>query len=112
SWSEKPIDLVLLDAVMPNVDGAQAFREIRTKCCGVPIIMVSGCPHDNVIDQLMAEGLSGFLMKPYTLAALSAAIESALVTSRDESNPPSRSQVVTDAVPQNRLSSSEVPGGG
>jgi PAS domain S-box-containing protein len=72
------IDLVLLDAVMPNLNGADAFRRIREIEPDVPVVLVSGYARDATIDQLLTEGIDGFLMKPYTRASLISAIENAM----------------------------------
>lgn len=72
------IDLVLLDAVMPNLGGGETFRQLRALRRNVPVVMVSGFPHESVVDQLMAEGLDGFLMKPFTLLGLKSAIDNAV----------------------------------
>lgn len=60
------LDLVILDMVMPVMDGKEAFvkmKEIHPDC---PILISSGYLKDHSIEELMSLGLSGFINKPYT----------------------------------------------
>ncbi len=63
------ISVVLLDMMMPVMDGAEAFPVLRGIDASVPVVMVSGYDESDVTGQL-AVGLAGFIQKPYTKAAL------------------------------------------
>ena len=56
---------VLLDLTMPYMDGAQAFREIRSITRAVPILLMSGYSREDVRDQFIDVELADFLQKPF-----------------------------------------------
>jgi CheY-like chemotaxis protein len=62
--------LVIVDQTMPRMSGADAFRAIRRLRPSLPVILCSGFSEEEVGDALQAEGLDGFLQKPYRLADL------------------------------------------
>ncbi len=59
-------DLVIMDAVMPNMDGFEAIREIRKTNFGhhVPILMTTGLDDLESITRAYDEGATDFLTKP------------------------------------------------
>ena len=76
--SAKAIDLVLTDMLMPEMNGREAFYEIRKLAPDMPVVAVSGYTRDVDIEQLERDGLAGFVHKPYMHDELTTAIESAL----------------------------------
>jgi two-component system, cell cycle sensor histidine kinase and response regulator CckA len=65
------IDCVILDQSMPQMDGMTVFRELRTIQPGVKVILSSGYSSNHGSGQsLSAEGLAGFIQKPYSLQGL------------------------------------------
>ena len=74
------IDLVLLDIMMPGLDGCEVARRIRCGawCQGIPIIMVSGL--NSAEDRLRAEqaGATMFVSKPINGAELRLNVSSLL----------------------------------
>ncbi len=65
------INIVLLDMVMPEMNGVACFREIRKLDPRARVIISSGFARDADITQLLSEGLSGFIQKPYRRVELS-----------------------------------------
>lgn len=63
-------DLVLLDLSMPELDGAEAFRELKMIDPGVRVILTSGFNEEDAAHRFNGKGLAGFLQKPYHLAEL------------------------------------------
>ncbi|MGE5172502.1 MAG: PAS domain S-box protein, partial [Betaproteobacteria bacterium] len=61
---------VLLDMVMPQMDGREVFRRLRTLNPEVKVIVSSGYSHDRDADYLLDQGASGFVQKPYRIAEL------------------------------------------
>lgn len=73
----RPIDLVLLDAEMPRMDGIETLRAIRAsaKFGKLPVIMVTGRANAEFVRDTKELGVSGYLLKPVTAAALGARID-------------------------------------
>ncbi|MBI3891364.1 MAG: response regulator [Candidatus Wallbacteria bacterium] len=69
---ERP-DLVLLDIMMPVMDGAEACRAIRADPLlnRTPVIVLTGMSAADEMVRLFELGASGYLVKPFTPRALS-----------------------------------------
>ncbi len=72
------IQLVLLDMVMPEMDGGEVFRELRKIDPDVKVILSSGFSSGGRAGELMREGIRAFVQKPYTVNALGAAVRRVL----------------------------------
>jgi len=84
--TEGPFDLVVVDMVMPIMAGRELFFRLRERAPDVRVLLVSGFAPDDDAQTLLDAGALGFLEKPYTLAALTRAVRTALA-----SVPPERS---------------------
>lgn len=75
--TEHRIALVLLDLVLPDVDGLQLAREIRTES-GVPIIMLTG--RGEMVDRVVGleVGADDYVAKPFHLREVLARMHSVL----------------------------------
>lgn len=67
--------VVLLDMVMPGMDGREVFRRIKAVDPGAKVIVSSGYSHDRDADYLLEHGAIGFVQKPYRMADLLRAVE-------------------------------------
>ncbi len=74
------IDGVVMDVVMPKMDGVEAFRAMRAIDPSVPILLASGHSFRDLHAELTGEGLSGFIQKPYRTDTLRQALSRALPT--------------------------------
>ncbi len=72
------IDLVLLDVMMPRLDGASALAEMHRINPAIRAILASGHPPGPNEQRLLAELGAGFLQKPFTMAELSRCVASML----------------------------------
>jgi signal transduction histidine kinase/CheY-like chemotaxis protein len=61
---------VLLDLVMPVMDGPETFRRLRERDPEVKVIVSSGFSEEGDAGRLLAAGAAGFLQKPYELTDL------------------------------------------
>lgn len=73
------IDLVILDVIMPVMDGKETFRLLRGLNPDVPIIVSSGFAKDFSMSDMLQDGHSGFLMKPFNSAEMSRLIAKMLM---------------------------------
>ncbi len=75
--TEFKIDCVVLDLIMPEMDGPQTFSILRGLKPDVPVILSSGyCCADAILD-FSSYGFNGFLQKPYDIVKLQNTIEDA-----------------------------------
>jgi UDP-3-O-[3-hydroxymyristoyl] N-acetylglucosamine deacetylase len=70
--------VVLLDVWMPDMDGIELLRRIKSESPRTPVIMISG--HANIQSAVAATklGASDFLQKPFSVSGLLASIARAL----------------------------------
>ncbi|MCP4214797.1 MAG: response regulator, partial [bacterium] len=74
----KEIKAVLLDMAMPELSGKETYLRLREIDAGVKVLLASGFKHEDRINSLLAQGVKGFIQKPYTLHKLSNAINDTL----------------------------------
>jgi excisionase family DNA binding protein len=74
---EKP-DLILLDIVMPGLNGVELARKVRTMYDGVKIIIVTGYPINDYLTDEEKTHFADILSKPVDIGALYKSINGAL----------------------------------
>jgi two-component system NtrC family sensor kinase len=81
---DRPFDLVLLDVVMPEMDGIAVLKQIKAdaKLHEVPVIMVSGLDEVVSVVRCIEEGAEDYLTKPLDPVILSARINAWLEKKR------------------------------
>ncbi len=72
------INAVILDVIMPKMDGQTCLREIRRINPAAVVLMASGFTGSADAEELRDLGINGFLEKPFRRAELSRALEAAL----------------------------------
>ncbi|MFC1666766.1 response regulator [Candidatus Omnitrophota bacterium] len=62
-------DLIILDIMMPKMDGYSCLKEIRNlpKVKNVPILMLSGKEEEKVRDLFAFQKIDGYIEKPFEL---------------------------------------------
>ncbi len=75
-------DLVLLDLNMPIMDGEEVLKRIRTINPGIPILLNTGFIDEARLERMMADGLAGFLRRPYRSQELLDQIQATLRKAR------------------------------
>lgn len=77
TFAANDVDLVVLDLMLPGVDGVEVCRQIR-KTSSVPIIMLTA--RDDVVDRVVGleVGADDYVSKPYSYRELAARIKAVL----------------------------------
>lgn len=83
-------DVILMDIMMPGVDGISLMGDIRGKetAAHVPIIAVSGLNDAATLNDALLFGAMDYMVKPFEIDALVAKIKKAAELSRKRSPKP------------------------
>ena len=65
------IDVVLLDMIMPGMNGAETYDRLKSIDPTVKVILTSGYSLDGQAEKIFAKGCNGFLQKPFSIDSLS-----------------------------------------
>lgn len=69
--SAKQISLVILDFVMPGMNGAETFSHLKELNPDAKVVISSGYSKDGNIENLLEKGAVGFLQKPFDIEQIS-----------------------------------------
>lgn len=75
-------DVVLLDMVMPEMDGAQTMRGLRERDTKAKVLVLTSFKEDDLVTAAMNAGAIGYLLKNVTADELAAAIRLAALGKR------------------------------
>ena len=78
SEADRPIDIVVSDVIMPEMDGPTMYKLLRETNPELKIIFMSGYPDDAFKNALDSEETFAFLQKPFSLAQLAAKVKAEL----------------------------------
>lgn len=59
------IDVVLLDVMMPNMDGLTVLSQLREKY-SIPVLILTSLSERNVIEQAFLNGADDYIVKPFS----------------------------------------------
>jgi FixJ family two-component response regulator len=69
---------LILDIAMPGMSGPELHQELKRLGEKVPVIFITGQKDETIRARVLKQGAVGFLLKPFSDAALLAAIKTAL----------------------------------
>jgi two-component system cell cycle sensor histidine kinase/response regulator CckA len=72
------VEVVILDMVMPRLDGEHTFFRLRELDPGIRVVISSGFTEDEKVSRLLEEGAVAFVQKPYRVQTLADAVEEAM----------------------------------
>jgi signal transduction histidine kinase len=72
------IDLVILDMVMPVMNGRDCFMALKQQDHQVRVLLSSGFTREEDLEKMKEQGLKGFIHKPYLSSSLSQSVYEAL----------------------------------
>ena len=81
---DKTFDLILLDVMMPNMDGWDTLKAIRNnkKTQYIPVIMITAVSEDQKVVSGLKIGADDYIVKPFILPNLLARVEAVLRRSK------------------------------
>jgi two-component system chemotaxis response regulator CheY len=63
-------DMVLLDVVMPIMNGIEALEKIHQALPKTLVMMVTGNDDHSVVNEAISKGASGYVVKPFNTASV------------------------------------------
>jgi NarL family two-component system response regulator LiaR len=70
-------DVVLMDLVMPGMDGAEATAAMRERCPDIQVIALTSFKEEDLVQEALQAGAIGYLLKNVTADELANAIRAA-----------------------------------
>jgi two-component system cell cycle sensor histidine kinase/response regulator CckA len=81
--NEHDIGLMVLDLIMPGMDGGQTFDRIHEIQPLMPVILSSGYALNDQVNAIMQRGCNGFIQKPFNIYDLSEEVRKVLDQTTD-----------------------------
>jgi PAS domain S-box-containing protein len=72
------IDLVILDMIMPGMNGMETFEILKLMNPNIKVLLSSGYSAESQSAKIMEQGCSGFIQKPYGVTELSRKVKEVL----------------------------------
>lgn len=73
-YREQKPDLVLLDIIMPNVDGIECLKQIMIADINAKVLMCSSIGQQTVVNDAIKIGARDFIVKPFDAAKVLEAV--------------------------------------
>ena len=93
------VDLIFLDLIMPQMDGRETIKQLRKAGEMMPIIVMTGEVRTSVISQVLAEGVSDYILKPVSPGEIVGKARKVLGLEVDQGAKPKADILLVDAVP-------------
>lgn len=82
------LDCVLLDLVMPEMDGSEVHAEMQKRFPHLKVLLTSGYHEVEISRRFAGRGLAGFLQKPYALEELGLKLFDVINRPAEQAPPP------------------------
>lgn len=84
---EQRIDLMVLDLMMPEVDGWEVLRRLRTIPDAPPVVIVTALGDYSALSRGIREGASAYIIKPFRFNELLATCQGVLASAAEKAAP-------------------------
>ena len=64
-YEEENPDMVIMDITMPNMDGLQALKEIKSRHPEATVVMCSAMGQESMVIEAIKSGAKDFIVKPF-----------------------------------------------
>lgn len=82
-----PFDLIILDIMLPEMNGIQVCREVRKRNSSIPILMLTALSSTENIVTGLDSGADDYQVKPFKFAELEARIRTLIRRSKSDTTP-------------------------
>ncbi|MBI1747231.1 MAG: response regulator [Acidobacteria bacterium] len=72
------IDLVILDMIMPKLDGGETYSRLKQMNPHIKAILSSGYSQEGKVQDVIKKGISGFIQKPYSVGEIARVVRDVL----------------------------------
>lgn len=72
------IDVVLLDVILPGIDGIEFLSSLRVSFPNLPVVMLSGAPSIHPVLEALELGARDYIRKPFDITELRMVVRRAL----------------------------------
>jgi CheY-like chemotaxis protein len=69
--SKDDVDMVILDMIMPDMGGGEAYDKLKEINPDIRVLLSSGYSIEGEARQTLARGCNGFIQKPFSIKQLS-----------------------------------------
>ncbi|MCS7045497.1 MAG: response regulator [Gemmataceae bacterium] len=76
--TQEPVDLIILDLMIPKEDGATNYQTLRAARPGVPILICTGLVQNDLAQTLLNQGACNVVLKPFRMNELWYAVNNAV----------------------------------
>lgn len=83
---ERPYELIILDVMLPDLDGVQVCKQIRQQNANVPIMMLTALDSTENVVKGLDSGADDYMAKPFKMMELAARVRSLLRRRGNEAN--------------------------
>jgi len=73
--NKEMVDLVILDMIMPDMDGGNVFDQLKAIDIDVNVLLSSGYSVNDRASDILKRGCRGFIQKPFNVAEISRKIK-------------------------------------
>ncbi len=81
--TQNAYDLILLDIMLPDIDGYEVLRQLRDADVATPVLIQSALVSRDELEKGLGFGMNDYLIKPYTQAELTERIQTTLARAKD-----------------------------
>jgi CheY-like chemotaxis protein len=76
-----PVDLLLTDVIMPDLNGPELYAKVRQRCPAIKVVYMSGYTDHVVLPDGVSRSRSSFLQKPFSVDQLTEKVREVLESS-------------------------------
>ncbi len=82
--AQEPVDVVITDIKMPDIDGLEVLRTVKERWPGIEVIMITGYHTVTTTADALKLGAFDYIEKPFTPSAIVEAIDKAISHIREK----------------------------